>query len=542
MLFQSLNGKSKTIQELEAKVGELSVETDSLKTKVGELSEENGRLKAKLDEPRKDSENSSISPNKGRYPHKTEQKLDEHGNPINGRAGAKKGHKAYHRKKAKGNTKNKRNSKNKAASNEVVPEVPAEQVPVVEINTAPDSTQCPHCGTEMEPCKKRDNHHEQFELIDNPVILKKFTQAAFQCPDCKQVVHGEKPKEALTGFFGPALIAWLLYVKGMGHVSITGLQRLLSVFGLNVCRGVICKYLDKGSEALKGAYEEVKAALPSQAVLNVDETGHREQGKRLWTWVFRAKTFAFFSIKVDRASSVLVELLGKAFKGFICCDYFSAYKKFVRMLPSGLKVQFCLAHLKRDLTFLQQHLSEPALSQYGQKLLDILSGVFEKYKLYKRLKLPRDPDDPDDPDLKGQARETAAREALEEARRLAYEFKEAGLACPDHPKAKNIAKRLLEWNENLYFTFLTDAGLAQDIGPTNNLAEQTVRAVVIDRHVTQGTRSPVGRERCERTWTVISSCAIQRRSAFDFIRDSIMAKLCGVGEAPSLIGENKTER
>jgi len=40
-----------------------------------------------------------------------------------------------------------------------------------------------------------------------------------------------------------------------------------------------------------------------------------------------------------------------------------------------------------------------------------------------------------------------------------------------------------------YFRFITTPG----IDPTNNLAEQAIRFVVIDRHITQGTRSEKGR-------------------------------------------------
>ena len=38
-----------------------------------------------------------------------------------------------------------------------------------------------------------------------------------------------------------------------------------------------------------------------------------------------------------------------------------------------------------------------------------------------------------------------------------------------------------------YFEFITTPG----IGPTNNAAEQAIRFIVIDRHVTQGTRKVV---------------------------------------------------
>jgi len=70
-----------------------------------------------------------------------------------------------------------------------------------------------------------------------------------------------------------------------------------------------------------------------------------------------------------------------------------------------------------------------------------------------------------------------------------------------------------------YFEFITTPG----IDPTNNLAEQSIRFIVIDRYITQGTRSKRGRTACERIWTVIGTCAMQGRSAFDFIRQALHA-------------------
>ena len=74
-------------------------------------------------------------------------------------------------------------------------------------------------------------------------------------------------------------------------------------------------------------------------------------------------------------------------------------------------------------------------------------------------------------------------------------------------------------NGKAYFEFITTPG----IDPTNNVAEQAIRFVVIDRHVTQGTRSVKGRQSNERLWTVIATCSLQGRSAFNFILESVKA-------------------
>ena len=45
--------------------------------------------------------------------------------------------------------------------------------------------------------------------------------------------------------------------------------------------------------------------------------------------------------------------------------------------------------------------------------------------------------------------------------------------------------------------------------------------------MTQGTRSQRGRDVCERIWTVIATCALQKRSAYDWMHQAICADFNG---------------
>ena len=93
----------------------------------------------------------------------------------------------------------------------------------------------------------------------------------------------------------------------------------------------------------------------------------------------------------------------------------------------------------------------------------------------------------------------------------------------------NMVKRFRD-NGEAYFTFITTPGM----DPTNNVAEQAIRFVVIDRLVTQGTRSAKGRHTNERLWTVIATCALQGRSAYNFILKAVEAYFRSE-PAPSLL-------
>jgi len=92
--------------------------------------------------------------------------------------------------------------------------------------------------------------------------------------------------------------------------------------------------------------------------------------------------------------------------------------------------------------------------------------------------------------------------------------------APDTRPSRRIARRFEQHAEH-YLRFTHAPGLE----PTNNAAEQAIRQVVIDRHVTQGTRSARGRAWCERIWTTIATCRQHGRDLLSFLEQSFLALL-----------------
>jgi transposase len=103
------------------------------------------------------------------------------------------------------------------------------------------------------------------------------------------------------------------------------------------------------------------------------------------------------------------------------------------------------------------------------------------------------------------------------------------LSAPSRTEAQNMAARFRD-NSESYFRFITTPG----VEATNNLAEQAIRHVVIDRRITQGTRGTNGQRWSERIWSTMASCAQQRRSSFRFISEAVFAKFSGL-PPPSLL-------
>ncbi len=69
--------------------------------------------------------------------------------------------------------------------------------------------------------------------------------------------------------------------------------------------------------------------------------------------------------------------------------------------------------------------------------------------------------------------------------------------------------------------------LCNGVEPTNNHTEQQVRHCVIDRRITQGTRTERGQRCHEHMWSAIATCTKQGQSFFAFLHSLILAHLAG---------------
>jgi hypothetical protein len=163
--------------------------------------------------------------------------------------------------------------------------------------------------------------------------------------------------------------------------------------------------------------------------------------------------------------------------------------------------------LIRDVKFLTG-LPDPRDKRYGEDLRVALKKLFEVY--HRRADLPKD----------------AFEDDLKKAR---DQLLQIGKQAPPTQHGQNMAKRFATHGE-AYFTFITTA----NVEPTNNLAEQAIRFVVIDRHVTQGTRGEAGRTFCQRMWTVVATCAQRSCSVWTFVSTAVANWFAGQ-PAPSLL-------
>jgi transposase len=368
---------------------------------------------------------------------------------------------------------------------------------------------CPGCGHDLLPAPTlAPRVVQQVDIAEVPLSIQEHRSHPAWCPHCR-VMHQAPlpPGIGRGGLVGPSLTALIAYLKGACHASFSTVRKFLrDVVHVTICRGELARIIAKVGRALDRPYQELLDDLPGQARLNVDETGHKQNGQRQWTWCFRAGLYTLFKIDPTRSADVLIGVLGAEFDGVLGCDYFSSYRRYHREF--GVLLQFCLAHLIRDVKYLMT-LPDARDRAYGEGLREALRSLFAV--IHRR-------------------EEMAAAVFEDQLKAARAEVMRRGThEVPETRPSRNLAKRFETHGES-YFRFVTTPGLE----PTNNLAEQAIRFVVIDRLITQGTRSEAGNRWCERIWTVIATCVQQGRSVFAYLETAVDAWFEGT-EAPSLL-------
>lgn len=349
---------------------------------------------------------------------------------------------------------------------------------------------------------------QQVDLAEKLYVVTEHRARKYLDRRTGRIVIAPLPQAVkVAGLVGPKLSALAAYQKGDCHMSYTTIQRFWNeVLGIPICRSQLANVIQKASVAFAEPYAELREALVQEAYVGADESGHKDGGEKLWTWCFRALDFTVFHIDPSRSSDVLKAILTETFGGVIGSDYFSAYHKY--MADCGVLVQFCWAHLIRDIRFLAEHTNK-SLQIWGNKLLPWVRKMFATWHRAEYMT------------------EAGFARSMDRIRRG---FLNAIRRPPSRAEAQTLAKRFRGRQADNYFRFLTTPG----IEPTNNQTEQAIRHIVIDRHITQGTRGERGQRWCERVWTMIATCRQQNRRVFPFFCNAINAHF-QQDTAPSLL-------
>jgi len=379
----------------------------------------------------------------------------------------------------------------------------------VDVTKRAELSGCSQCRLELIELKE----HEQFE-IDIPKVkpvITRYVMLSGKCPQCGKrhwMYHPDQISRA-TGaagvVIGPrakALAANMKHRFGASYAKVC--EALNDAFNLKVTRSAWCQADQRLATQARPVYEALIQSLQSCAVVHSDETGWRIGLLSAWLWVFTNQQITVYTIETSRGHKVVLNILGKEFKGILVSDCFLAYDH--RDLAKWLK-QKCLSHLLKDLKKLKETKIRGAV-RFAREVTVLLQAALA---------------------LKAQKEQLSAEQYAQQAEKLETRLDalidaKRQLTDPDNAR---FAKRLRKHREHV-LRFLYEDGL----DATNNLAERQLRPEVITRKTNGCNRTQNGADTHAILGSILATCRQQSVPILDYL-----VKLQKYGEGPPSITE-----
>jgi transposase len=385
--------------------------------------------------------------------------------------------------------------------------LPVEQVDEV-VAVVPE--RCQHCQQPFPESAGRRRgrvwRHQVVELLPLAVRVTEYQMGVRRCAGCGKRTRADLPAGVPRRPFGLRLTAVIALLSGRYRLSRREVRQLLQdLWQVRVSLGAIVRQEQAVSIALVPVVEEVQAAIQQTAVVNMDETGWRQERKRAWLWTVVAPELTIFHIDSSRGTTAVEALLGAEYGGVVGSDRWSAYKRF----PAERRA-LCWAHLKRDFQALVDRGGEA--EPIGRWGLVEIARLFALWRGFRAGEWTR---------------QELQRRLIPLQARLGRLLRR-GQANIDR-KAAGLCRELRKWWPALW-TFARVEGVEL----TNNVAERALRPTVLWRKGSFGCDSAAGSRYAERLLTVMASCRQQGRPLLGLLVAAGEAATQGTA-APSLL-------
>lgn len=380
--------------------------------------------------------------------------------------------------------------------------IPADQCEAVVICQADC---CRRCGGDLQVDDSEPARHQVWDLPPINPTVREYQLYRGHCLCCGITTQASLPPGVPSGQCGARLAAFVGLL--MGHFRQS--KRRTSMF-LEDLLNVPCspswtvKIQNLVSDSLAVGYEQLRQQLSCQEQLYVDESPTKEKNVKAWLWVAVAPLFAVYGIFMNRKRESLKSLVGDYSNIILNCDR-------AKMYLDGFKLQWCWAHLKRDIQKLIDS-SDRQVKRLGHDLMRQQKLLFQHWRRYQAGK------------IKWTTFQNLARPIGKQFDALLQRG-----CCSGNDQLIGFCDELYPRRDWLW-TFIRVAG----IEPTNNTAERALRGAVIQRKLSFGTQSAAGSRYLERILTVSETCRLQGRSAYQYLIDAMKAKFTGQ-TAPSLL-------
>src|SRR4051795_8557190 len=331
-------------------------------------------------------------------------------------------------------------------------------------------------------------------------VVQPYRVWVYRCPACESTVRAPHPDLAPDQFgatahrMGPRVMAAAHathYGLGVPVRKVPALLRLYA--GVQLTQSAITQDASRRAAGPIGSmYQALREGIPKADVVYTDDTGWRVGGERAHLMIFETDTATVFQIRARHRNEEVREVIGDDYPGVLVTDRGKGYD--AKEL-AGVKQQKCIPHALRSIDQVVA-LKRGRARHFGARLKALLKEGLQLWHVYHdhHGKLPG---------FEGRAR--SVREAVTRhlrPRRLVDGDNQRLLDQFGRHHAKGNLLR-----------FLADPR----VEPTNNTSERGFRFAVIQRKVSQCSRTSRGAEAFAAFASVIKTAMRQGKDVVEWL-------------------------
>ena len=350
---------------------------------------------------------------------------------------------------------------------------------------------CENCWKPLpevsDPYAKRYQHTELQPLQPH---VTEYRRHAVVCPSCGSKTRAAYDASVIPKFaFGPRFMSAVVMLTGVYHLSRRQSAQLIwELLGVRISVGSISAIERRVSDAVEPSVEELWSSAMQAPVKHTDGTSWLQAGVMLSLWTVATAAVTVFKIvpngqRVTLQTEVLTRL-----RGILVSD-----RATVLTFWAMNKRQICWAHLLRKFVSFSERDGPAGI--FGKELLDATRILFVYWADFKNGTLSR---------TQFVMRMAPLRALMEKTLERAANANIKGLS--------GSCANILEHRAALW-TYVDREG----VEPTNNHAERELRAFVLWRKRSFGTRSDRGNRFAERLMTIAHTARKQAKSVLGFL-------------------------
>jgi transposase len=374
---------------------------------------------------------------------------------------------------------------------------------VIEIEPSEEEKLCSVCNTPKEIIGSETT--EVLEYVPASFFVKQYNRKKLCCRKCESEISiGPLPPRAVDkSIAGEGLLAHIITSKYADHAPLKRLEDIIKRHGVHISVSTMCGWVGRCAELLEPLVKRMHEKILESPKINTDDTSipiksRKRKGSTykgyLWVYI-DDKNNVVFDYTPSRSREGPLKFLG-GYSGYVQADAYSGYDELFRR---GKATEVgCHAHARRKFEYSMD--DDPVRASH---MMVLWGRLYEIEKRAKANKLTAE--------QLLKLRKSESVPVLEEIKASLERYKHC--VVPKNPIHKAVNYTLNQWDALCRYT--QDPILEID----NNLAERTLRTVVVGRKNYMFAGSEAGAWRAAIIYSLVASCKLNDLDPFAYFND-----------------------